>query len=82
VVPKKGQNEDGSPKHRLVIDYKQLNENTIPDRYPMQEPSVILVNLEKAKYFSKIYLKSEFHLILMSDSDIEKTAFLINNGKF
>jgi len=48
----------------------------------MQEPSVILVNLEKAKYFSKIYLKSEFHLILMSDSDIEKTAFLINNGKF
>jgi len=21
--PKKGQNEDGSPKHRLVIDYKK-----------------------------------------------------------
>jgi len=35
VVPKKGQNEDGSPKHRLVIDYKKLNENTIPDTTPV-----------------------------------------------
>jgi len=29
-------------------DYKKLNENTIPDRYPMQDPSVILSNLGKA----------------------------------
>ncbi len=82
VVPKKGQNEDGTPKHRLVIDYKKLNENTIPDRYPMQDPSVILANLGKAKYFSTIDLESGFHQILMKDSDIEKTAFSINNGKF
>jgi len=27
AVPKKGQNEDGSSKHILVIDYKILNEN-------------------------------------------------------
>jgi len=33
VVPKKGFNEDGTEKLRLVIDYKNLNENTIPDRY-------------------------------------------------
>jgi len=51
VVPKKGFNEDGTPKLRLVIDYKKLNENTIPERYPMQDPSVILSNLRKAKYF-------------------------------
>jgi len=54
VVPKKVQNEDGSLKHRLVIDYKKLNENTIPDRYPMQDPSVLLANLGKAKFFSTI----------------------------
>jgi len=43
VVPKKG--------FRLVINYKKQNENTIPDRYLKQDPSVILSNLGKAKYF-------------------------------
>jgi len=81
VVRKKGQNEDGSLKHRLVIDYKKLNENTIPDRYPMQDPSVILANLGKAKFVSTIDLESGFHQILMKDSDIEKKSFSINNGK-
>jgi len=72
VVPKKGFNEDGTPKLRLVIDYKKLNENTIPDRYPMQDPSVILSNLGKAKYFSTIDLESGFHQILMNEPDIHK----------
>jgi len=33
-----------------VIDYKKLKENTILDRYPMQDASVILAYLGKAKY--------------------------------
>jgi len=81
VVPKKGFNEDGTAKLRLVIDYKKLNENTVPDRYPMQDPSVTLSNLGKAKYFSTIDLESGFHQILMKETDIEKTSFSINNGK-
>jgi len=48
----------------------------------MQDPSVILANLGKAKYFSTIDLESGFHQILMKDSDIEKTAFSFNIGKF
>jgi len=82
VVPKKGFNEDGSAKLRLVIDYKKLNENTITDRYPMQDPSVILSNLEKVKYFSTIDLESGFHQILMKETDIKKTSFSTNNGKY
>jgi len=68
VVPKKGFNEDGTAKLILVIDYKKLNENPIPDRYPMQDPSVILSNLGKAKYFSTIDLESGFHQILMKET--------------
>jgi len=72
VVPKKGFNEDGISKLCIVIDYKRLNENTIPDRYPLQDPSVILSNLGKAKYFSTIDLESGFHQILMYEPDIQK----------
>jgi len=82
VVSKKGFNEDGTPKLRLVIDYKKLNENTIVDRYPVQDPSVILSNLGKAKYFSTIDLESGFHQILMNEPDIQKTSFSLNNGKY
>jgi len=82
VVPKKGENQDGSRKLRLVIDYKKLNEKTISDRYPMQDPSVILSNFGKARYFSTIDLESGFHQILMKESDVEKTSFSINNGKY
>jgi len=48
----------------------------------MQDPSVILSNLGKAKYFATIDLKSGFHQILMKETDIEKTSFSINNGKY
>jgi len=39
VVPNKGQNEDGTLKHRLVIDYKKTkqkhNTGQIPDEIPV-----------------------------------------------
>jgi len=33
-------------------------------------------------YAMSVSLESRFHQILMKESDIEKTAFSINNGKF
>lgn len=46
----------------------------------MQDPSVILSNLGKAKFFSTIDLESGFYQILMRESDIQKMYFSINNG--
>jgi len=48
----------------------------------MQDPSVVLSNLGKAKYFSTIDLESGFHQILIKETDIEQTSFSINNGKY
>ena len=80
--PKKGINDDGTPKQRMVIDYKQFNEITISDKHPIPDTNVILSNLGEAKYFSTIDLESGFHQIHMQETDIEKTAFSINNGKY
>jgi len=32
----------------------EINENTTPDWYPMQDPSLILLNLGKAKTFQEL----------------------------
>lgn len=82
VVPKKGFNEDGTPKKRLVIDYQKLNSITIFDRYPMADVNVILSNLGKSKFFSKIDLESGFHQIQIRECDKEKTAFSVNGAKY
>lgn len=82
VVPKKGLNSDGSPKQRLVIDYRKLNRKTIFDRYPIPDTNMILSNLGSARYFSIIDLESGFHQIRIKESDEEKTAFSINGAKY
>lgn len=78
VVPKKGFNEDGSPKQRLVIDFSKLNSFTIFDRYPMPDVKVILSNLGDAKFFSKIDLESGYHQILIQECDIERSIHIVH----
>lgn len=81
IVPKK-QDSSGVKKYRMVIDYRKLNEVTKPDRYPIPEITDILANLGDQMYFSTLDLKSGFHQIPLRESDIEKTAFSVKNGKF
>ncbi|KAH8327487.1 hypothetical protein KR059_012892, partial [Drosophila kikkawai] len=75
VVDKKGTDETGNRKMRLVLDFRKLNERTIPDRYPMPNISMILGNLGKAKYFTTLDLKSGYHQITLAERDREKTSF-------
>jgi len=82
VVDKKGTDETGRRKMRLVLDFRKLNEKTIPDRYPMPNISMILGNLGKAKYFTTLDLKSGYHQITLAECDREKTSFSVNGGKY
>ena len=50
---------DGSV--RMCIDYRQLNEVTVTDAYPMQRTTDIFDSLGQAYCFSVIDLKSGFH---------------------
>ena len=48
---------------RPVIDYRGLNKITIPNKYPLPLASELQDRLANAKYFTKIDLKTGFHLI-------------------
>lgn len=82
IVDKKGVDEMGNRKKRLVIDFRKLNQRTIDDKYPIPNVMVILSNMGKARYFTTLDLKSGFHQIELAERNREKTAFSVNNGKY
>ncbi|KAH8418173.1 hypothetical protein KR222_007129, partial [Zaprionus bogoriensis] len=81
IVPKK-LDVSNIKKYRMVIDYRKLNSVTMADKYPIPEINEVLTQLGNNKLFSVLDLKSGFHQIPLKHSDIEKTAFSVNNAKY
>ena len=81
IVPKKS-DASGRKKFRMVIDYRQLNKKTVSDTYPIPEIGFALQNLGGSYCFTVVDLASGFHQIRMKPSDVEKTAFSVNGGKY
>nr|GEZ49753.1 hypothetical protein [Tanacetum cinerariifolium] len=72
--------KDGSM--RLCIDYRDLNHVTIRNRYPLPRIDDLFDQLQGAKFFSKIDLKSGYHQLRVKEQDIPKTAFCTRYGHY
>jgi len=65
--------KDGSS--RLYVDYRQLNNITIKNKYPLSRIDDLMDQLHGSSVFSNIDLRLGYHQSLVKGDDVQKTAF-------
>ncbi|KAE8234081.1 hypothetical protein CF326_g872 [Tilletia indica] len=69
-------------KWRFCVDYRQLNTETIPDRYPLPTIDSIFHTLCGKKIFSSLDAIRGYHQLPVRPDDRWKTAFVCHRGLY
>ncbi|KAE8217981.1 hypothetical protein CF319_g8051 [Tilletia indica] len=69
-------------KWRFCVDYRNLNTDTIPDRYPLPTIDSIFHTLCGKKIFSSLDAIRGYHQLGVREEDRWKTAFVCHRGLF
>ena len=54
---------------RLCIDYRELNNMTVKNKYPLPRINNLFDQLQGAQFFSKIDLRSGYHQLRIREAD-------------
>ncbi|KAE8181103.1 hypothetical protein CF336_g9041, partial [Tilletia laevis] len=69
-------------KWRMCVDYRHLNANTIPDRYPLPRIDAVFSTLTGKRVFSSLDAIRGYHQLGVRTEDRWKTAFVCHRGLY
>lgn len=67
---------------RLCVDFRKLNSNTLRDHYPLPLISDQIDQLANGHFYTSLDMAAGFHQIPISETSIEKTAFVTPDGLY
>jgi transposase InsO family protein/predicted aspartyl protease len=67
---------------RFCIDFRLLNQYTIPDKHPLPRIQDLLRAVRGSRYFAAVDLRAGYWQIPMAKDSIQKTAFRTHRGLF
>ena len=65
---------------RMCVDYRALNKVTIKNKYPIPLADELFDILAKARYFTKLDLRSGYWQVRIAEGDEAKTTFVTRYG--
>ncbi|CAH2226641.1 jg24697 [Pararge aegeria aegeria] len=77
ILVKKKNGED-----RMCTDYRELNKNTIPIKFPLPIISDQIDRLSDATYFISLDMAQGFYQIPIKEDSVPKTAFITPDGLY
>ena len=81
LVPKKT-DVNGEKKWRIVIDYRELNERIVADKFPLPNITEILDSLSGATMFTHLDLSAGYYQVELEDDSRPCTAFVTDSGQW
>jgi len=82
VVCVKKKTVNGVISYRVCCDLRQVNEHSIPNRFPNYWIEDAMAKIQGASWRSAMDFKDAFHMLMLNEDSIPVTAFHFNNLMF